>query len=112
MSMWWSWALAAVGLLGMWLAGTGKRIGWTIGALGQLVWIAYAIATGQYGFVLTALAYAFVYLRNLHKASKNKPGDTPGGKPGSRSPRERTEQTRRLRAGRKPWVNRRWGWPA
>lgn len=103
MSMWWSWALAAVGLVGMWLAGTGKRLGWTIGVLAQLLWIAYALATRQYGFLVTALAYAFVYLRNLHHASKTSKLRVGGMSPaGARSPRERTGQSRRLRLWRRP----------
>lgn len=64
----WSYALAAVGLTGLWLAGSGKALGWMVGVGAQVLWIAYAIATQQWGFILTAVAYAFVYLRGAKRA--------------------------------------------
>jgi len=59
----WSWVLAAVGIAGLWLAGSGRPAGWMIGVGAQVLWIAYAVATDQYGFIVTAVAYAFVYAR-------------------------------------------------
>lgn len=67
MSVWWSWALAAVGIVGMWLAGHGNPAGWAVGLLAQALWLAYALATRQYGFVVTAVAYALVYWRNWRR---------------------------------------------
>jgi hypothetical protein len=64
----WSYALAAVGLTGLWLAGSGKALGWMVGVGAQAIWIAYAVATRQYGFIITAVAYGFVYLRGGLKA--------------------------------------------
>ena len=61
---WWSWLLTVVGITGLWLAGSKKRLGWAIGIGAQGLWIAYALATGQHGFLLSALAYGFVYTRN------------------------------------------------
>jgi nicotinamide riboside transporter PnuC len=63
----WSWILAAIGITGIWLAGSRRTIGWTIGVAAQLLWIAYAIATHQWGFIASALAYGFVYARNWAK---------------------------------------------
>ena len=60
----WSIALAILGLLGLYLAGSQKRAGWAVGFIAQFAWFAYAIATGQPGFLLTAVAYAVVYARN------------------------------------------------
>lgn len=60
----WSYLLAAVGILGLILAGRRKAIGWAIGLAAQALWIAYALATHQYGFIVSALAYAAVYGRN------------------------------------------------
>ena len=60
----WSVALAAIGILGLLLAGRKKSVGWGIGLSAQLLWIIYAIATAQYGFILSALAYGFVYGKN------------------------------------------------
>lgn len=66
----WSYALAALGLAGLWLAGSGRRLGWLFGVAAQILWIAYAIATQQWGFIVTAVAYAVVYLRGARKAAK------------------------------------------
>lgn len=66
----WSFALAAVGLLGIWLAGSERtrRVGWGVGVAAQALWIVFAFATGQYGFLLTAVAYGSIYARNFRRA--------------------------------------------
>jgi hypothetical protein len=61
---WWSWLLTAVGVTGLWAAGSKKSWGWAIGIGAQGLWIAYALHTGQYGFLASALAYGTVYVRN------------------------------------------------
>lgn len=63
----WSLTLAAVGILGIWLAGKKNLWGWAIGFGAQLLWIVYAIATTQYGFILSAVAYGAVYANNWRK---------------------------------------------
>ena len=61
----WSYALAAVGILGLYLAGKGKRLGWAVGVGDpQLLWVAYATFTHQFGFYISAAAYAWVYSLN------------------------------------------------
>lgn len=65
----WSYALAAVGILGIWLAGRRNLWGWAVGVAAQALWIVYGIATHQYGFIISALAYAAVYGRNWWKWS-------------------------------------------
>jgi nicotinamide riboside transporter PnuC len=64
MSPLWSYALAAIGIAGIWLAGRDKSIGWALGLFAQALWIAYALVTNQPGFIVSALAYGFVYARN------------------------------------------------
>jgi hypothetical protein len=64
MNPYWSWLLAAVGITGLWLAGRKIWWAWLIGLGAQVLWIAYAVATGQYGFIAAALAYGVVYGRN------------------------------------------------
>ncbi|WP_433355588.1 hypothetical protein ACQP25_17135 [Microtetraspora malaysiensis] len=64
MSAWWSWALTLVGITGLWFAGRRKAYGWAIGLGAQLLWIAYAVATRQWGFIASALVYGLVYARN------------------------------------------------
>lgn len=52
------WLLVGGGVTGTFLAGAGKRSGWLVLLGMQPVWIAYAVVTGQYGFVAGSLAYA------------------------------------------------------
>ena len=65
--MLWSYALAAIGIFGIWLAGKKNLWGWAVGVFSQLLWATYAIATEQYGFLLSAFAYAWVYGTNWLK---------------------------------------------
>lgn len=60
----WSWVLSAVGIFGIWLAGQKKASGWAVGFSAQILWIAYAIATRQWGFIAASLVYATFYARN------------------------------------------------
>jgi hypothetical protein len=57
---WWSWLLTAVGVLGLYLAGRRSPWGWAVGLGAQGLWLAYAVATTQYGFIASALAYGLV----------------------------------------------------
>lgn len=61
----WSLVLAAIGVFGLWVAGRRSAWGWLIGLGSQLLWVAYAFATAQYGFLLSAVAYGIVYGRNF-----------------------------------------------
>jgi hypothetical protein len=67
---WWSWLLTAVGVAGLWLAGSKRNIGWLIGLAAQGLWVAYALATRQYGFLVSAACYATVYFRNWYRWNK------------------------------------------
>lgn len=64
MSPYWSYLLTAVGVLGIWLAGRKSRTGWAVGLSAQVLWIAYALATAQWGFIVSAAVYGSVYARN------------------------------------------------
>jgi hypothetical protein len=66
-SWWWSWLLSAIGLTGLWLAGNRRTLGWQIGLAVQALWITYAIATRQWGFIAASIGYATVNARNLIK---------------------------------------------
>jgi hypothetical protein len=61
---WWSWILTILGLSGMWLAGRKIRAGWLLGVAGQMVWAAYAVATEQWGFLVAAAGFTWVYTCN------------------------------------------------
>ena len=60
----WSWLLAAIGVTGMFFVGKKTVWGWLILLLNECIWIAYALATKQYGFIAMAIAYAAVYIRS------------------------------------------------
>ena len=67
MNQLWPWLLSAVGITGIWLAGSHRTIGWIFGVAAQFLWITYAVLTSQWGFIASALAYTFVYSRNWIK---------------------------------------------
>lgn len=69
----WSYLLAAVGILGIWLAGRKSAWGWAVGLGAQGLWIAYALITSQYGFIASALAYGTIYARNWWKWTRPEP---------------------------------------
>jgi nicotinamide riboside transporter PnuC len=60
----WSWVLAAIGVTGMFFVGKKTVWGWLILLVNECIWIAYALATKQYGFIVMALAYAAVYIKS------------------------------------------------
>lgn len=62
--MLWSYVLTAVGVTGMWLIGKKVWWAWWIGVSAQVLWVAYAIATRQWGFIISALAYGTVQGKN------------------------------------------------
>lgn len=70
MEWWWSYLLTAIGVTGLWFAGNKSIYGWIIGLCAQLLWITYAISSGQYGFLLSAVAYGYINIRNLIKWKK------------------------------------------
>lgn len=63
----WSILLSAVGILGILLAGSKRKLGWAIGFSTQGLWVVFAVTTGQYGFIGSAIAYGSVYARNWLK---------------------------------------------
>jgi hypothetical protein len=63
--MMWSWILAAIGVTGIFLVGRKTIWGWLILCLNECLWIAYALATKQYGFIVAAIAYGIVYVKSF-----------------------------------------------
>ena len=57
----WSFVLAGVGILGIYLAGKKNLWGLAVGVGAQVLWIIYALVTQQYGFIFSAVAYGAVY---------------------------------------------------
>lgn len=63
--------LVAVGLLGFVLAGQKKWYAWYVNIACQFLWLAYAIISQQYGFILGAIVYTIVFTRNAVKWTKD-----------------------------------------
>jgi nicotinamide riboside transporter PnuC len=68
--MYWSYILAAIGVTGIFFVGRKTIWGWHILLVNEALWITYAIITKQYGFILSAIAYAAVYVRSYIHWSK------------------------------------------
>jgi hypothetical protein len=64
----WPWLLTGVQVLALWSAGRGWWWGWLLGGTVQVPWIAYALATGQIGFIpgcaVSASVQMVAFLRN------------------------------------------------
>jgi nicotinamide riboside transporter PnuC len=60
----WSYVLAAIGVTGIFFVGRKTIWGWLILLLNECIWVAYALATKQYGFILMATAYSAVYIKS------------------------------------------------
>ncbi|ADD81085.1 gp087 [Rhodococcus phage ReqiPoco6] len=69
--MWWSVILAVIGVAGLYLTTQKNVLGFAIGFSVQILWIIYAVVTGQYGFILSAVAYAVVNVIGLRKWTKD-----------------------------------------
>lgn len=65
--MLWSFTLAFIGILGIYLAGKNNKWGWALGIFAQVLWMVFAVVTHQYGFILSAIAYGWVYSLNFYK---------------------------------------------
>ena len=66
---WWSWILTAIGFVVFWWSGR-SRNGWLLGILWELLWIAYALMSKQWGFVVAGVGYAAIFGNNYYRASK------------------------------------------
>lgn len=71
---WWSWVLTVLGVSGLHLAGRRNAWGWAIGVAAQVLWLAYAVTTRQWGFLASAVVYGAVHLNNfVHWRRKTPP---------------------------------------
>jgi len=61
----WSIVLAAIGIVGIYLAGNKSLWGWAVSFGAQILWLVFAVVTGQYGFILSSVVYGWVYGRNF-----------------------------------------------
>lgn len=64
MSAWWSWSLTLIGVSGFWLAGRKVWWAWYVNIGNQALWLAYALATQQWGFLIGIPVYLAVFVPN------------------------------------------------
>jgi hypothetical protein len=67
MTQYWSWLLAVIGVAGIFLVGRKTIWGWLVLCVNECLWIFYALATKQYGFIVMAVAYALVYVKSYRQ---------------------------------------------
>jgi len=60
----WSYVLAAIGVTGIFFVGRKTMWGWLVLLLNECIWVAYALSTDQYGFIIMATAYSAVYIKS------------------------------------------------
>lgn len=53
-----------MGVFGLWLVGRKLSAGWAVGIGAQALWAVYALATRQYGFMLSVIAYSAINVKN------------------------------------------------
>ena len=62
----WSWVLAVIGVAGIYFVGKKTLWGWFVLLFNEVIWIVYATLTEQYGFIVSAIAYAAVYIKSYY----------------------------------------------
>jgi nicotinamide riboside transporter PnuC len=62
--MLWSYVLAGLGILSLYLTGKKMKSGWVVGLINSALWIAYGISSEQYGFIISAGFFIAVQLKN------------------------------------------------
>lgn len=65
--MWWSLVLAVIGAAGVYLTGRKLWTGFAVGLGVQVLWIAYAVATSQYGFFISAGLFGWMNYLGLRR---------------------------------------------
>jgi hypothetical protein len=73
--LYWSAALTVTFLISLALIGKHNPWGWALGIADELLWTAYAIATRQWPFIISAVAYTAVCLWNLLAWRRSTPED-------------------------------------
>lgn len=67
----WDWGLVMSGVATVmsiataWQAGKKRISAWTVGLVTQVAWLAYALVTGHWPFLVSTVAFTGVYIRNI-----------------------------------------------
>lgn len=70
--MHWDYILAFVGIIGFILAGRKVWWAWYINIAAQFLWVAYAITSEQYGFLISSVIYFAVFSKNAYDWTKGR----------------------------------------
>ena len=62
--MMWSYLLAGLGVLSLYLTGKKLKSGWVVGLVNSGLWIIYGLTSNQYGFILSAVVFIVVQYKN------------------------------------------------
>ena len=62
--------LAGGGLLQLWLSGSKRRVGFVVGMATSLGWFCYGCQSRQFGFLVSAVVFFVVHVRNFVRWSK------------------------------------------
>jgi nicotinamide riboside transporter PnuC len=60
----WSYLLAGLGVLSLYLTGKKLKSGWVVGLVNSGLWIIYGLTSNQYGFILSAVVFIVVQYKN------------------------------------------------
>lgn len=71
-----SYIVTFVGLLGFWLAGRKVWWAWYVNIINQFAWVAFALITEYYAFLIGTMFYMFVFTRNAVLWTKNRNTET------------------------------------
>jgi hypothetical protein len=58
------------GIAGLWLAGNRMPAGWGLAAAAHLLWLPYALGSGQPGFALAVAAFGLTCVRNYRTGQR------------------------------------------
>lgn len=61
----WSFGLAAGGLIQLWLSGSKSRLGFVVGMATSVGWFVYGLVSSQFGFLVSAVVFFIVHVRNF-----------------------------------------------
>jgi diacylglycerol kinase len=66
----WSFVLAGLGLLQLWMSGSHLRTNSLVGGLTSVGWFFYGVQFQQWGFLISASVFLVVHVRNYVRWSK------------------------------------------
>lgn len=66
----WSFVLAGLGLFQLWLSGSKLRVNSLVGGFTSVAWFVYGLDSGQFGFLVSAVVFFIVHVRNWIRWSK------------------------------------------